>query len=505
MSSYKKHLFSGILIFLVVVLGLWFVFATPILSIPVDNGNYTTTFNFTCVPSLNHTMNVTLWYNYSGGDVNTTLVTIINTTTNQTLFYNATDTPSISSLPDLRTYNFTCQAVNLTSDEENSSDATSVTIDNTAPTIVLTSYTNGTTKKNTESLTLNISISDATIGLNSSSCLVDINGTNQSFAISSGTCNFTVGNLTGLDDGNRTIKVYVNDTVNNLALNNSFVVQVDTTVPVITFSCSPTSVYATETITCTCTATDGIDANPTISFTASPSTSNTGSYTTTCNVTDSASNSATSTISYVVGGIKSSGSGTTTPSLPKKAQSWTLITPGVPVIMEDFDSELGVKQIRVRVRNEVQNVKITVTKHDTKPAEVAVAKTGNTYQYLHINAENFGGDIEQATVEFRAERTWAAGVGLGKNDIAVSRYNGAASRWDELTTTSTGEDVTYYYYGVEVDGFSYFAIGEEEIGEEETGEEQPSAEEGGISVWVWILIAVIIIVLIFWQMKIKKK
>lgn len=277
--------------------------------------------------------------------------------------------------------------------------------------------------------------------------------------------------------------------------------------PEATASCSPTTLYSGSSFPCTCSGTDssfgsGVDTSVG-SSTSSDGTStpiSTGTFTYTCTVTDNAGNSASATATYTVGRAASS-SGTTTPSLPKKIHSWTLITPGVAAIMKDFDSEIGVKQIRVRVRNEVQNVEITVTKYSAKPAEVSVAKTGETYQYLHINAENFGEDLEQATVEFRAERTWAAGVGLGKNDIAVFRYNETASRWNELTTTSTGEDTTYYYYDVEVEGFSYFAISEKSV----VGEEEEEEEGERNLTWLWILIAVVIIVIIVWQMKTKKK
>lgn len=105
----------------------------------------------------------------------------------------------------------------------------SVDIDDNAPTIKLPVYTNGTIKKNTDTLTLNISATDSHIGSNV--CFIDINGTNQTIAISSSWCNITNGNLTNLADGNRTIKVYVNDTLGNLGLNNSYVVDIDTTNP----------------------------------------------------------------------------------------------------------------------------------------------------------------------------------------------------------------------------------------------------------------------------------
>jgi len=75
---------------------------------------------------------------------------------------------------------------------------------------------------------------------------------------------------------------------------------VDLTSPVITFSCTPTSLRTGQGISCSCSATDEIDSTPTVSYTASPTTSETGTYTTTCAATDDDGNSATSDITYVV-------------------------------------------------------------------------------------------------------------------------------------------------------------------------------------------------------------
>ncbi|MEK6945951.1 MAG: hypothetical protein AABW63_04135 [Nanoarchaeota archaeon] len=110
-----------------------------------------------------------------------------------------------------------------------------VKIDNTAPTITLPIYVNGTQKQNIDTITLNISVSDTVSTLDQ--CNIEINGTNQTISVSNGWCNTTNGNLTGLSDGNKTIKVYANDSLGNLALNNSYVVDI------ITSNAAPTIGY----------------------------------------------------------------------------------------------------------------------------------------------------------------------------------------------------------------------------------------------------------------------
>jgi parallel beta-helix repeat protein len=109
-----------------------------------------------------------------------------------------------------------------------------VNIDGTAPTIALPVYTNATQKKSTESLTLNISVSDS--GSGPSACVVNVvtaTASNQTIAYSNGWCNGTYS-LAGASDGNQTINVYANDTLNNFGLNNSYVVWIDDTGPTIT-------------------------------------------------------------------------------------------------------------------------------------------------------------------------------------------------------------------------------------------------------------------------------
>lgn len=135
-------------------------------------------------------------------------------------------------------HNYTLYGVDEAGNMNNSGQRNFI-VDATPPTITLPVYTNATSKKNTEILTLNISLSDATSGLTGSVCLVDVNGTNQTLALSGGWCNSTSVNLTNLGDGNQTIKVYANDSVDNFGLNDSYVVWIDTTPPEVTIV-SPT-------------------------------------------------------------------------------------------------------------------------------------------------------------------------------------------------------------------------------------------------------------------------
>jgi hypothetical protein len=134
-----------------------------------------------------------------------------------------------------------------------------LTIDSTPPAITLPEYTNATPKKSSDSLTLNISVSDLGIGVDT--CIVNIataTASNQTIAYSNGWCNGTYS-LTGTSEGNQTINVYANDTLSNWGLNDSYVVWIDNTGPTLnTEGANETSITENSYFCLNITVTDAI-------------------------------------------------------------------------------------------------------------------------------------------------------------------------------------------------------------------------------------------------------
>tara|TARA_Y100000310_G_C20702899_1_gene831657 strand:- start:7198 stop:8832 length:1635 start_codon:yes stop_codon:yes gene_type:complete len=431
-------------------------------------------------------------------------------------------------------YTFIIEAKNTTAGGgSNYSNFTNISmyIDRTdPPTIELrnsdgTIYTNATYKNQNDSAltSLNISISDVRAGFSSSGltgavCLIDVNGTNQTVTVDSGWCNSTVLNLTGLADGNQTINVYVNDTVNNVGLNNSFVVFVDSTDPTATTSCTPANPTDNgELVTCTCSGSDGSGtgiASETANRVDTASTG--GTFTYDCTVEDNAGNTGIATATYLVQGTgtttttSSSGSSGTTTSA--KSTTFTKITPDKASIFKNFNADTGVKEIQINVNNEVKNVKVTVTKYDSKPSAVSVEKKGKVYQYLQIDATNLGNNLDKATVQFKVEKSWISSNGLDKDKISVSKFNEDSKEWNELSTVYSNSDDTYDYFDVELTSFSYFAISEKTVVEEEETSvlEEISETIGDIGegvkknlTWVWVIIAVLVFLVVVFMNKEK--
>jgi PGF-pre-PGF domain-containing protein len=233
-------------------------------------------------------------------------------------------------------------------------------------------------------------------------------------------------------------------------------------------------------------------------------------------MTDYSGNSGTASTTYNVelGGSGGGGpSGGTTPSTDKKTNQWTKITPGAATIMKNFNPAIGLKEIQITVNNNAQNVKITVTKYDSKPASVIVEKTGKVYKYLEIKEENLKEKLSKAVIKTQVLKSWMENQGLKKGDIALFKFDNSTSNWKELVTTLMGEDDNYYYYDAEVTSFSYFAIGDK-ISEIPASEEESvtptSSEEGeekSKSVWLWAIVITmaVVIAVVGWVILSKKK
>lgn len=433
-----------------------------------------------------------IFVNVSANDTVSNLHTIVIYLYNSTI--NNSANASLSAVRAIHTYNFTNlidgtyyinATVNDTYNHVNSTLATrTITLDTVAPTVTLPAYANGTFKRNTVDLTLNISITDATSGLGAGLCLVDVNGTNQSISISGGWCNSTSVKLTGLADGNKTIKVYVNDSANNLRLNDSFVVQIDTTVPGASSSCSPSSVYTGDTVTCTCSGTDATSGVASSTASSTPSTSNTGSFSYGCTVTDNAGNSASSTAAYTVSQSPGSGSGSSSGggSSSSTASFWTKGTYSI--------SEEEFKQGHSMNILPKQRVKIEVSSEDHY---VGVKELTGTTAKIEVSS------TPQEKILSIGEE-W-------KVDVTGDNYYDLRLKLNSITDGKANVFATSIY---EVVPQTEEPVIEQAAEEEPTPTLTGEATEGETGsarslTWLWILIVVVLIIGIIVWVSIHKK
>lgn len=340
-------------------------------------------------------------------------------------------------------------------------------VDGITPTITTPYYAwymNQTSIKNSTSdtLTLNISISDS--GSGAGHCYTNINGTNQTFTASSGWCNFTTGYLGGLSNGNRTLNLYINDSVNNLIVNSTLVLQIDTVAPVITHSCTPEPVTQGSTLTCTCTATDatsGVNASGKTS-TANPSTGDTGTYTTECVQFDYGGTSTSSLATYNVAGGSTSGSG----SGGGSASTWSTQTITDAVFEKGFTTQIGANN---RVRLKVAGQEHTVGVISVTSAKATIEIASDPIRVTLAPGENAKADVD----------------GDGYYDVYVVLNKIVGIRAD-LTITKINEKVPEEQ---EQAGSSV-----ETTGQIEDTANEPETESN--KTWIWIVVVIVLVLII---------
>jgi len=350
----------------------------------------------------------------------------------------------------------------------NSTRNISVYVDRTAPTVTLSNYTNTTSKNaNTSTLTLNISVVDALSGLTGSACIIDINGTNQTVFASSGWCNTSDGNLTGLADGNATIKVYVNDTVGNLKLNDSFVVLMDSVNPTSSASCSPTTVNTGDAVTCTCSGADGgSGVNATLTTgDSTPSTSSTGTFSYGCSITDNAGNSKSSTTEYTVEQSPSSGSNTGTTNA-----GWTnTYTVSSGLFEQGYTKALSADS----------RLKVTVNSAEHHVGIKSLTETQATIEIASDPVEVILAAGEEAKVDVTDDNFYDIYVML--NSIENNKANVTIQQINEAVPEENQDT------GVDTTG---------SLNQTTSGDEPEEA--GSSNWWIWVLIIVVLVAAILY-------
>jgi len=182
----------------------------------------------------------------------------------------------------------------------------------------------------------------------------------------------------------------------------------------------------------------------------------------------------------------SSGGGSGGPSRKrvKETHMWSMITPGNVEIMRVNNKELGIKTVQIAVRNQQDDVKMTVEKLSGEPASVTHEFQGKANSFYQFDTENL--DSGSAKIRFGVEKAWMNANGAAKGSIVMMRYHDG---WQELNTEFVEETDTEITYEAETPGFSYFAVVAKEVEEEpataapieetETTQQAPTESEPG--------------------------
>jgi len=283
-------------------------------------------------------------------------------------------------------------------------------------------------------------------------------------------------------DGIYNITIIVNDTNGNTNSTNFTNLRFDNTAPTGTYSCSPNPANNGDTVTCTCTASDGtsnINDSQT-SFVSNPSSTSNGNTTLTCSFEDNAGNSGSTTVELEVknpsgGGSSSSGGGSSSSGGGSTGFSYTST---ISLENEDFE-DLGTINQMLKVRQRV-SLKIAGETH-----YVGVRELMTTSAKIEIFSDPVivSLDIgEEAKVDIDDDDLYDVyvvlnGITNGKADLTITYIQ------EEIPQVETGE-------GVETTG---------EIVEEE---EEP---EGSNKMLIGLVVVIVIaLALVFWILKKRK-
>ncbi len=329
---------------------------------------------------------------------------------------------------------------------------TNVSLDITAPRISVIYPFNNLNTSNT-GLDINYTVLD----VNLSSCWYS----NDTYSVNTTLAN--CANITTItwSEGQHNVTIWANDTTNNVN-SSSITFVIDTVAPTITFTCSPSSVTVGGTVTCSCSGSDVTSGVNATSYTANPLTSSTGTFTTTCTITDYAGNSANATTTYTVLSV-----GTPPETKPTQSQTFTFtqVTPSQPAEMIIDEPEIDLTKITISTTETVKEASLKITKVDVSEvlseAEIGVGiPTGEVYQAFDINTIGINDtNIANATIEFKVNKTWLEEQNLTTEDVKLYRKTeNVWNPWQALNTSLINEDSQYYYFSAISPGFSTFVI-----------------------------------------------
>ncbi len=161
------------------------------------------------------------------------------------------------------------------------------------------------------------------------------------------------------------------------------------------------------------------------------------------------------------GGGAGGGSPEPASNVKVKELSQVFITSGKFVKFEFINNATAIISLSFDSKKTVGKTTTIVEMLKNKSTLTPDAPEGEIYSYLNIWVGNggYGSDednLENAVINFRVEKSWMQDKSINKSSIILNRYSD--KKWNELTTSLSGEDNKYLYFKAESPGFSPFAI-----------------------------------------------
>ncbi|MDK2948414.1 MAG: hypothetical protein PWQ63_1574 [Methanolobus sp.] len=160
------------------------------------------------------------------------------------------------------------------------------------------------------------------------------------------------------------------------------------------------------------------------------------------------------------GGGGSSGGAEDYENIDYKDYSLKYITQGMDMVYEFPNDENDIEYVKFHALKAAGLTKAVIEILKDRSTLVSVTPSGTVYRYINIwvgDAKfNSAGYFSSVEISFKVEKDWLTENNADPSTIKLYRYSGAS--WNELQTSRTGMDDTYYYYKARTAGFSPFSI-----------------------------------------------
>lgn len=134
-----------------------------------------------------------------------------------------------------------------------------------------------------------------------------------------------------------------------------------------------------------------------------------------------------------------------------------MIIPDTPAVIGVSMEKIGLKNIEIKVRNNVSDVSITVQRVSSAPVPVQPKESERIYQYLNITHENVeDADIDLITIHFDVSMDWINENNANISDIYLSRY--VINQWVRLPTRIVNQTEDAVFFKALSPGLSMFSI-----------------------------------------------
>jgi len=119
--------------------------------------------------------------------------------------------------------------------------------------------------------------------------------------------------------------------------------------------------------------------------------------------------------------------------------------------------DIPITKLAIKLKNNVNNLQIGITKIETLPATIKVNLKGRVYCYLNIEKQNVKDeDFSEVKITFSVEKTWVNTNNIDVKTISLYRYSD--NKWNKLPTNLINENQEAYYFEASSPSLSILAI-----------------------------------------------